>query len=100
MEQNEAKQESLTREELRKAQKNKAIQQKEEAATSEERPKRLKWRIRLIPIWLRLIIIVAIMIIAAISGAMFGYGVLGGGSPMDVLDKSTWQHIIDLVNKE
>ncbi|MCA1320238.1 DNA-directed RNA polymerase subunit beta [Bacillus tianshenii] len=100
MEQNEARQESLTREELRKAQKHKAKQEREEAATSEEKPKRLKWRTRLIPIWLRLIIILGIMLVAAVAGAMFGYGVLGGGNPIDVLDKSTWQHIIDLVNKE
>jgi len=85
MEQYEARQESLTREELRKAQKNKAKQEREEAATSEERPKRLKWRVRLIPIWLRLIIILAIMIVAAVAGAMFGYGVLGDGNPIDVL---------------
>ncbi|MBM7618589.1 anti-sigma factor RsiW [Bacillus tianshenii] len=100
MEQNEARQESLTREELRKAQKSKPKQVREEAATSEEKPKRLKWRVRLIPIWLRLIIVLGVMIIAVVAGAMFGYGVLGDGKPMDVLDKSTWQHIIDLVNKE
>jgi F0F1-type ATP synthase assembly protein I len=100
MEQNEARQESLTREELRKAQKIKTKQEREEAAASEEKPERIKWRIRLIPIWLRLVIILGVMVIAVISGAMFGYGVLGGGSPMDVLDKDTWQHIVDLVNKE
>lgn len=100
MEQKEPKK-SLTREELRKAQKNNESQQVELAATEEqERPKKLKWRIRLIPIWLRIIIIVAIMAVAIIAGAMFGYGVLGGGNPMDVLNKETWQHIIDLVNKE
>ncbi|WP_417898695.1 DNA-directed RNA polymerase subunit beta [Bacillus haimaensis] len=100
MEQNEARQESLTREELRKAQKSKPKQEREEAAANEGKPKRLKWRIRLIPIWLRLIIILGVMILAAVAGAMFGYGVLGDGNPIDVLDKSTWQHIIDLVNKE
>lgn len=100
MEQKEARQESLTREELRKAQKSKVKQEREEAAAKEERPKRLKWRTRLIPIWLRLVIILGIMVVAAIAGAMVGYGVLGDGNPMDVLEKSTWQHIIDLVNKE
>lgn len=98
MEQKEPKK-SLTREELRKAQKNKAIQQEELAAT-EEKPQKLKWRIRLIPIWLRIIIILAVMVAAIIAGAMFGYGVLGGGDPMDVLNKETWQHILDLINKE
>ncbi|MCG1021388.1 DNA-directed RNA polymerase subunit beta [Sutcliffiella horikoshii] len=100
MEQKEPKK-SLTREELRKAQKNKAKQQEELAASEEqEKPKKLKWRIRLIPIWLRVIIILAVMAVAIIAGAMFGYGVLGGGDPMDVLNKETWQHILDLVNKE
>ncbi|WP_339148029.1 MULTISPECIES: DNA-directed RNA polymerase subunit beta [unclassified Sutcliffiella] len=100
MEQKEPKK-SLTREELRKAQKNKASQQEELAATEEqEKPKKLKWRIRLIPIWLRIIIILAVMAVAIIAGAMFGYGVLGGGDPMDVLNKETWQHILDLVKKE
>jgi hypothetical protein len=91
---------SLTREELRKAQKNKVTQQEENAAIAEEKPKKQKWRIRLIPIWLRLVIIVAVMAIAVVAGAMFGYGILGGGNPMDVLNKETWQHILDLVNKE
>lgn len=98
MEQKEPKK-SLTREELRKAQQNKARQQEELAAT-EEKPQKLKWRIRLIPIWLRIIIILAVMVAAIIAGAMFGYGVLGGGDPMDVLNKETWQHILDLINKE
>ena len=91
---------SLSREELRKAQKNKASQQDEVSATEEERPKKYKFRIRLIPIWLRLIILVIVMAVAVVAGAMFGYGVLGGGNPMDVLNKETWQHILDLVNKE
>ncbi|WP_404446007.1 DNA-directed RNA polymerase subunit beta [Sutcliffiella horikoshii] len=91
---------SLSREELRKAQKNKTRQQEEISATEEAQPKKYKFRIRLIPIWLRLIILVAIMAVAIIAGAMFGYGVLGGGNPMDVLNKETWQHILDLVNKE
>ncbi|TYS69689.1 DNA-directed RNA polymerase subunit beta [Sutcliffiella horikoshii] len=91
---------SLSREELRKAQKNKASQQEEITATQEEKPKKYKFRIRLIPIWLRLIILVIVMAVAVVAGAMFGYGVLGGGNPMDVLEKETWQHILDLVNKQ
>nr|WP_282958538.1 DNA-directed RNA polymerase subunit beta [Metabacillus idriensis] len=40
------------------------------------------------------------MAIAAICGAMIGYGVLGDGKPADVFDKQTWQHVFDLVEKE
>lgn len=100
MEQKESKK-SLTREELRKAQKNKANQNEEIAASQEqERPEKFKWRIRLIPIWLRMLILLAAMAVAIVSGAMVGYGVLGGGNPMEVFEKETWQHILDLVNKD
>ncbi|CAG9620187.1 DNA-directed RNA polymerase subunit beta [Sutcliffiella rhizosphaerae] len=93
-------QKSLTREELRKAQKKQAKEENTEEVVEQSRPERIRWRIRLIPIWLRLIIILAVMAIALIAGSMFGYAVLGGGEPMDVFKKETWQHILDLVNKE
>jgi glucan phosphoethanolaminetransferase (alkaline phosphatase superfamily) len=59
-----------------------------------------KIRIRLFPIWLRIVLLLFFMAIAAISGAMIGYGVLGDGKPTDVFDKKTWQHVFDLVEKE
>jgi hypothetical protein len=59
-----------------------------------------KMRIRLIPIWLRLVLIVFGMALSLVIGAMVGYGVLGDGKPLDALKPSTWQHIIDLVEKE
>ncbi|USK33698.1 DNA-directed RNA polymerase subunit beta [Bacillus sp. F19] len=59
-----------------------------------------KIRIRLFPIWLRIVLLLFFMAIAAISGAMIGYGVLGDGKPTDVFDKQTWQHVFDLVKKE
>ncbi|WP_338778833.1 DNA-directed RNA polymerase subunit beta [Metabacillus sp. FJAT-52054] len=59
-----------------------------------------KIRIRLFPIWLRLLIVAFLFILAAITGAMVGYGVIGDGNPLDVLKPSTWQHIVDLVEKE
>lgn len=57
-------------------------------------------RIRIIPIWLRLFIIAALIVISAIAGVVIGYGVIGNGEPEDALKKSTWQHIIDLVEKK
>ncbi|MGD6816578.1 DNA-directed RNA polymerase subunit beta [Metabacillus sp. 84] len=59
-----------------------------------------KIKIRLFPIWLRLLIVMGVFLLAAIAGAMVGYGVIGDGNPLDVLKPSTWQHIIDLVEKE
>lgn len=65
-----------------------------------EQPEPRKIRIRLIPIWLRLILVVLAMAISVLLGAMVGYGVLGDGKPLDALKPSTWQHIVDLVEKD
>lgn len=80
-----------TREEMKEKRK-----KAEEADQNEKR----RIRIRLIPIWLRLIIIIFAMAISIVLGAMVGYGVLGDGKPLDALKPSTWQHIVDLVEKE
>jgi hypothetical protein len=60
---------------------------------------RFSIRLRLIPIWLRLVIILVVSVIAAFVGAYFGYVVLGDGKSSEVFSQSTWQHIFDLVNK-
>jgi len=62
--------------------------------------KEKKLKRRLLPIWLRLIIIFALCFIALLAGAMVGYGFMGDGQPLDALKKETWQHIIDIVLKE
>lgn len=73
---------------------------KQKKNSEEKSQKSPKIRIRLIPIWLRIILLLLFMAIAVTSGAMIGYGVLGDGKPTDVFDKQTWQHVIDLVEKE
>ncbi len=72
--------------------------QVKQAKKTEER--KLKIRIRLIPIWLRIVFVLFFMAVGAVSGAMIGYGVLGDGKPIDALKKETWQHVFDLVEKE
>jgi len=57
-------------------------------------------RRRLIPIWLRLLIVLCLITISTLAGAMVGYGVLGGGNPFEALKPATWQHMIDLVEKQ
>lgn len=59
-----------------------------------------KPRRRIFPIWLRIIVVLMLSALALIIGAIIGYGVLGDGSPLDVLKIETWQHIIDIVKKE
>jgi hypothetical protein len=85
--------ESKTREEIKAEKKNNKNNR------AEEQPG--KWvRIRLLPIWLRIILFVVLLAGSLIGGAMIGYGVIGDGKPMDVFEKSTWQHIVDIVMKE
>ncbi|MEK0286904.1 DNA-directed RNA polymerase subunit beta [Caldifermentibacillus hisashii] len=62
----------------------------------EKKEKRL--RTRLIPIWLRLIIVLFLILLLFFIGAMIGYGVIGDGKPTDVFKKSTWTHILEIVN--
>ncbi|WP_100405694.1 DNA-directed RNA polymerase subunit beta [Bacillus solitudinis] len=56
-----------------------------------------KLRIRLIPIWLRLIIVIVLVGGSLLLGLMLGYGILGGGTPADALKPETWYHILDLM---
>ena len=63
--------------------------------TKEQAPKRV--RIRMIPIWLRLIIVGVFLLLSVVFGLMFGYSVLGDGKAIDALKWDTWQHIIDIM---
>lgn len=70
----------------------------QKAQTAEAANKRI--RIRLIPIWLRIVLLIIFTGVFMIAGAAVGYGVLGSGDPGDVLKGSTWTHIIELVEKK
>ena len=47
---------------------------------------------------LRIIIVVVLFLIVAIIGAMIGYGGIGNGNPLQVLNPATWMHIFDIMN--
>ncbi|MED4224896.1 DNA-directed RNA polymerase subunit beta [Neobacillus cucumis] len=57
-------------------------------------------RVRLIPIWLRLVLLLVSVVICLIAGSVVGYGMLGGGNVGDIWKESTWTHIVDLVDKK
>ncbi|WP_175990040.1 DNA-directed RNA polymerase subunit beta [Bacillus sp. Marseille-Q1617] len=91
MSEKELVQEAKTRETVKAEKKDK---QKEEA-----KPKR--WvRVRMLPIWLRILLVVVLLAASLAIGAMVGYGVIGDGNPTDVFKKETWQHIVDIVMKK
>lgn len=84
-----------TRMEYRKLKK----QQREQENSENEEPKKVRWvQIRLIPIWLRIIIVLGLLVVVAIGGLYFGYSVIGDGDPGDVLKKTTWTHITDIIS--
>lgn len=83
---NKNNQEAITREDVKKEKK------------TREKKKRI--RVRLIPIWLRIIIVIVLLAASIVLGAIFGYAIMGNGKAKDVFEKSTWTHIMDLVNKE
>jgi polyferredoxin len=83
-----------------KAQKATLSRSEKREARREKREKKKKIRIRLFPIWLRILIVLFLIIVCFFVGAMIGYGVIGDGNPFDVFKKSTWTHIYDIVNKE
>lgn len=95
-----------TREEHKKAQgderKDPATQKTSKVAQKAQKAEvaNKRIRIRLIPIWLRILLLVIFTGVFMVAGAAFGYGVLGNGDPGDVLKGSTWTHIIDLVEKK
>lgn len=55
-------------------------------------------RVRLIPIWLRIIIVLVLLLLAVVFGAMFGYAILGDGDVSDTFKPDTWKHIFDIMN--
>lgn len=61
-----------------------------------------KWRNRRrkLPIIVRIIIALILFALSLAAGLMFGYGILGDGAMMDVFEKETWQHIVDIVKLE
>ncbi|RCW77416.1 DNA-directed RNA polymerase subunit beta [Saliterribacillus persicus] len=72
--------------------------EKAEKKQSRQEKKQQKKAIRrVIPIWLKLLILIVLCLFALLIGLIVGFSILGDGSPLDVLRIETWQHIIDIV---
>jgi hypothetical protein len=84
----------MTREEYRK------IKETEKLKEEVIRPQKKRMRVRFIPVWLRLVLLVGFIFIFMMAGAAIGYGVIGNGKVIDAFKVSTWTHIRDLVNKK
>ncbi|MDE5414733.1 DNA-directed RNA polymerase subunit beta [Alkalihalobacterium chitinilyticum] len=78
-----------------------ATTDEEEKDTREKRNKKKRKkreRIRLIPIWLRIVIVILLCGLSLVAGLMFGYGVVGNGTPTDILQRETWEHIVNIIS--
>ncbi|MBA9027854.1 MULTISPECIES: DNA-directed RNA polymerase subunit beta [Bacillaceae] len=78
---------TLTREDFKQEQENK----------EQAKP---KIRIRLLPLWFRVLLVTFLIVVSVVSGTIVGYSIMGGGEMVDVFSKSTWTHIFDLVYSE
>ncbi|MEI3611974.1 DNA-directed RNA polymerase subunit beta [Pseudogracilibacillus sp. SO30301A] len=61
---------------------------------------RKQYQVRKFPIWLRIIVVLILFVLCLIIGVIVGYGVIGDGNLTEALDLQTWQHILDIVQKE
>lgn len=85
------KQPKLSRKELRRL-------KREEKKTDEAVTKKVRWvQIRMIPIWLRVILVILLLAGVMAIGLQIGYGSIGDGNPNDVFKKETWLHIVDII---
>ncbi|MGG4166075.1 DNA-directed RNA polymerase subunit beta [Rossellomorea vietnamensis] len=91
MSEKELLQEKVTRESVKTEKKAK---QKDETKPS-------RWvRVRMLPIWLRILLFILLLAGSLILGAVIGFAGIGNGDAADVFKAETWQHIIDIVVKK
>ncbi|KHF38745.1 hypothetical protein LQ50_19505 [Halalkalibacter okhensis] len=64
-------------------------------ARRKKRPK--KERLRLIPIWLRLLLAILLVGGSLILGVILGYSVIGGKDAGEATKPETWYHIVDMI---
>lgn len=89
----ESKRSSKTVKPTSRAERKKSKTEKNKTTT-----KKTFWvQIRIIPIWLRIILVALILVGAVALGVTIGYGYLGDGNPADALKKETWTHILDII---
>ena len=81
---------------------NHTVEEQPKKRRTEESPtveQKRRWvQIRLLPIWLRIILVLLLFIIVTAIGLIFGYSIIGEGESGDALKWSTWKHILDIMN--
>ncbi len=83
-----------------KANESQSGEQSETNSAKRSGRKKRKPRLRIFPIWLRIILSIVLIGGSLLLGLIVGYGVIGDGSPADALKTETWYHIIDIIRGE
>ncbi|MBE1555686.1 DNA-directed RNA polymerase subunit beta [Sporosarcina limicola] len=82
----------------RRERKHRKYRNQRNVQVEEETLKKTLWvQIRILPIWLRILLVLSLLTGVAVIGAMIGYSYIGNGEPGDVLKKETWTHIFDII---
>jgi len=74
------------------------VTRKENKEIMEEFSKKSYAKKSFLLILLRLFVVFVLLVLAAIVGAMIGFGVIGDGDMLDVLKPSTWGHVFDIMD--
>lgn len=73
----------------------------EKKAKQKGETKPARWvRVRILPIWLRILLFILLLAGSLALGAVIGFAGIGDGKAADVFKAETWQHIIDIVTKK
>lgn len=73
----------------------------EKKAKQRDETKPSRWvRVRMLPIWLRILLFILLLAGSLVLGAVIGFAGIGNGNAADVFKAETWQHIIDIVVKK
>lgn len=89
--------EAVTKEPMTREERRKMAKAKKEKKASEKGKREKRGRIRLIPVWLKVLISICLFAVSLALGLMFGYGFIGDGEPRDALNLDTWYHIYDII---
>ncbi|REB08495.1 DNA-directed RNA polymerase subunit beta [Sporosarcina sp. BI001-red] len=75
----------------------KRIEKTESEETTEAKP--VRWvQVRILPIYVRVILVIVLLIVASVVGALIGYSILGDGTASGIFQKDTWAHIFDIMS--
>lgn len=74
---------------------------RERQLNADDGNKPTRWvQIRMVPIWLRILIVMVLLLAAVMVGVTIGYSSIGGGDSADALKWSTWQNLLKIIKGE